>query len=58
MDHKDRYGSSKFTNIGDVSNQVGGDQIIHGDVVHRSVYLILILLVVTMQRSHTKDYRL
>jgi hypothetical protein len=51
MDHKDRRGSSKFTNIGDVSNQVGGDQIIHGDVVHRSVQLILTLLVAMEERS-------
>ena len=57
MDHKDRYGSPKFTNTGHVSNQVGGDQIIHGDVVHRSVYLILILLVATLAKVHdTKDH--
>jgi hypothetical protein len=50
MDHQDRYGSPQFTNTGHVSNQVGGHQIIHGDFVHRSVYLILILLVVTIAK--------
>jgi hypothetical protein len=51
MDHQDGYGSSQFTNTRHVSNQVGRDQIVHGDVVHRSVYLILILLIVTIAKA-------